>query len=122
MLIKESNRDKIEKMIKEAEGKARERTITYGDMIRAIDRIEGFLDIPKKYMEGIEADVDVNAQDFPKAYKYTPKSTQFIMIKKKSGWDLRLVLRHITRRHNHTFHLELTDLAKEAIIKTHSEF
>lgn len=122
MLIKDSNKIKIEKMIKEAEGKARERTIGFYDIFWAINMIESNLGIPKKYMEGIEADVDINAQNFPSAYKYTPKSTQFVMVKKKSGWDLRLVLRHTTRRENHRFQLKLTDMAKEALIKRHSEF
>lgn len=122
MLIKETNKTKIEEMIKAAEGKSKERVITYDDMIHSIRKIENYLGIPKKHMEGIYADVDVWAQNFPRAYKYTPKGTQFYMVKKKSGWDLLRVSREITRRAYHTYQLELTDDAKEAIIKAHSNF
>lgn len=122
MLIKESNKAKIEDMIKSAQGKSRERVITYDDMICSIRKIEDYLGIPKKHMEGIKADVDVWASNFPKAYKYTPKSTHFYMIRKKSGWDLLGVSREITRRDCHTYQLELTDTAKESIIKIHSDF
>ena len=122
MLIKESNRGKIEKMIKEAEGRSRERTINFDDILWAINKIECKLDIPKTHMEGIAADVDVNAQNFPKAYKYTPKSTQFYMVKKKSGWDLVNVVRDITNGENRGFHLKLTDKAKEVLISRHSMF
>lgn len=122
MLIKESNKEKIEKMITEAEGRARERKITYADMVHGIKKIEGWLGIPKAHMEGIVVYVDHNAQNFPNAYKYTPYSTQYMMVRKRSGWDLRQVYRDITRRDNHTYELELTDKAKESIIEAHRNF
>lgn len=122
MLIKESNKDKIEKMIKEAEGKAKERRINYDVVNHCIRQIEWRLGIPKKYMEGIEVSVDYWAQDFAKAYKYTPKSTHFKVVKKKTGWDLQWVDRLITRRSGHTYELELTDNAKQKIIERFMNF
>lgn len=122
MLIKESNRAKIEAMIKAAEGRATMRTITFENIVDAIARIEKKLDIPKTKMTGIRADVDVNAQNFPNAYQYRAESTQFYMIRKASGWDLTEVTRYYTRRAGHQIQLVLTDEAKEAILERCADF
>lgn len=122
MLIKESNKDKIGKMIEEAEGKARERTIDCHIVEHCIKHLERHLGIPKKYMEGIEANVDYWAQDFAKAYKYTPQSTHFKVVKKKTGWDLQCVYRSTTRKYGHEYELKLTDDAKRKIIERFMNF
>lgn len=122
MLINESNKQKIEDMIKQAEGKATVRTIGYRDIVDGIATLEMSLGIHKKDMIGIVADIDMNAQDFPRAYKYTPTSTHFTVIRKASGWDLKEVFRDTTRRYNHRFHVNLTDAAKQAIIESKCAF
>ena len=122
MLIKESNRNKIENMIVEAEGKAVTRKITYDNIAIAVERIEKELNVYKKDMIGVKASVDLNAQNFPKAYKYTPKSTHFEAIRKASGWDLKSVERNITRREGHAYELDLPEHTKLAIIKKMSNF
>lgn len=122
IMIKESNKEKIEAAIKMAEGRSTARTITYNDIVCDIARIEEKLNIAKKHMEGIKADVDHNAQDFPSAYKYTPESTQYCIIRKKSGWVLYYVGRQTTRGAKHTYKLQLTDEAKQEIIKAMSDF
>lgn len=118
MIVKESNKDKINAMIKEVEGRSTARTIDYRDIVFNIATIERTLGIPKKYMVGIEVNVDKHAQDFPNAYKYTPYSTQYTIKRKASGWDLISVKRNRTRRLKQEYLLQLTDTAKEAIIKT----
>lgn len=122
MLIKEENREKIEKMIKAAEGRATTRLLTWKDIQQAIQNVEIHLGIAKKDLVGVYVDVDVNAQDFPNAYKYTPHSTQFTMVRKKSGWDLVSVERYTTRRPNSRYIVELTEEAKAAIIRKMSCF
>lgn len=122
MLIKESNRNKIENMITEAEGKAVTRKITYDNIAIAVERIEKELNVYKKDMIGVKASVDLNAQNFPKAYKYAPKSTHFEAIRKASGWDLKSVERNITRREGHAYELDLPEHTKLAIIKKMSNF
>lgn len=117
MLIKESNRGKIEAMIEEAQKRARERKVDFDDIVKALDDIEKSLGIAKKSMIGITADIDIHAQDFPKAYKYTPESTQVMLVRKTSGWDLISVERWHTRKDGHRIELKLTDEAKEAIIR-----
>lgn len=122
MLVKEANKEKIADIIRTAEGRATARTITYGDITRAIAELEKSLGIAKKNMTGIAADIDYNAQDFPRAYKYTPESTHFTVTRKASGWDLTSVFRDTTRRWNHRFHVTLTDDAKMAIIASKEKF
>ena len=94
IVIKEANKEKINNIIKEAEGKASARTIDYDYIVRAIKEIEDkFWLIHKKDMEGMIVCVDMHAQQYPKAYKHTPESTQFSIVKAESGWKLRWIER-----------------------------
>ena len=122
MLVKEANKEKIEDIIRTAEGRATARTISYERIVVAIAELEKTLGIAKKNMTGITADIDYNAQDFPRAYKYTPESTHILVTRKTSGWDLTNVFRDTTRRWNHRFHVTLTDDAKAAIIASKEKF
>ena len=81
-------KSKVNDVIKNVEGRASARTITADDVFTAINYLEEKLNIPKKYMIGIKAAIDVNAQHFPSAYKYDPMSTIFEVERKSSGWVL----------------------------------
>ena len=122
MLIKESNKEKINAMIKAAEGKATERTISYNDIVSAVERIESYLRIPKNAMVGIVADVDVNAQKFPGNYIWTAKSTHFRMERKKSYWNLYRVERDNCLCESKAIQLTLTETAKEKIMENNTVF
>lgn len=119
IVVKESNREKIEQAIKEAEGKATARTIDYTHIEHFIKRIEKRLNIPKKSMRGIVATVDYWADNFPSAYSYTPYSTHFTIEKVSTGWALVDVSRKATRRATQECILSLTEEAKEAIIASY---
>jgi hypothetical protein len=116
IIIKEANLDKLTAAIKAAEGRATARTITAKDIISAAEKVTRHLSIPKKTMIGVTADVDINAQDFPSAYKYTPESTQFSMVYCASGWAMDGICRGITRRANRAVDIQLTEAAKEAVL------
>ena len=122
ILVKESNRERIESAIKDAQGKATARTIDFDDILKDIKEIEYTLGIAKKYMLGIKADIDHNAQDFPKAYKYTPESTHYMLVRKTSGWAITGICRRRTRGSKHTYNLELTEDAKREIINSMQDF
>lgn len=122
MLVKDTNKGKIEAMIKEAEGRARVRTITYKDIANAVNYLENRLEISKKAMLGVRARIDVNAQSFPRGYKYSPESTHFTVIKTATGWDLVDISRDYTQGPTQQFMLTLTDAAKDAIIWKKSSF
>lgn len=108
--------DLAEKAIKEAEGKARERTICASDIYMALEEVEENLSIPKKYMSGISVEADLNAQSFANAYKYKPMSTHFTAEYKNGSWRLTDICRDVCRP-NPRIRLSLTEDAKAALIK-----
>ena len=117
MLVKEANKEKINAVIKNAEGRAKVRTITYDDIVEDIEKLERHLGIAKKAMVGIKASVDHHSQKFPSAYKYRPESTQYYIIRKSGGWDLSEVCRDWVRQRNDgMFSLTLTEDAEKAIL------
>lgn len=122
IIIAERNRGKINTVIKQEEGRARERTIDYDDLVRAVKHIETFLGIAKTDMLDIEARVDVHAQIYPNAYKYIPQSTQVYIKRTKSGWALTNVFRDRTGGTRKGYSLTLTDTAKKAIIERATRF
>lgn len=123
IIINETNKAKIETVIQEVEGKASVRTITYNDIVKATQRIEKKLGIPKKYMEGVRYDVDLHAQNFPKAYKYRAESTQFIVEFSKGKWRLISIERYYTRTAGHDFRcVTMPEETKKAIVETMMDF
>ena len=118
--IHDTNIAKIENAIREAEGRATARTITAGDVFRAIQEIETALNIPKKYTVGITAHIDYNAQVFPRAYKYTPESTHFEIERAAAGWYITSISRDTCGRKR--YRLTLTEDAKKAIIDSKTAF
>ncbi len=122
MIINEKNRERVENLIREAEGRATTRTISFEDILNDIKVIERTLGITKKRMTGIRVEVDHHAQNFPRAYKYRAESTQYVICRKANGWDLVSAERLYTHREGHAYKVELTDDAKQAIIERMSDF
>lgn len=122
MVINEKNLGKLQEIIRSEEGRATARTITAKEMLEHLQQVEKHIGICKKDMIDVMVDIDINAQNFPKAYKYTPESTQFIAIYKKNGWHLLEVGRKRTRVYNKQYIITFTAAAKEAIIKRMSEY
>jgi hypothetical protein len=120
MIFKESNRVKLEEMFKKANGKCRERILTYSNVERSLNKIENHLGINKKDLIDIVVIVDPNAQDFPNAYKYTPYSIYYRAKRKPSGWDVEPFGKYRTARASRMAEITLTDRAKEAIIEKKS--
>lgn len=75
--VTESNREKLEKVLATANGKARERLATAKDIYRAVDFIYQKFDVPKCRMDGLKVLVDVNRTLKEKAYKHAMYSTKF---------------------------------------------
>jgi hypothetical protein len=110
----------IDESIKAVEGRASARTITAREMLDAVKRLEDKLSIPKKYMVGTKAVIDVNAQDFPSAYKYTPMSTIFEMERRPTGWFVTGIRR--SSCHKDRYQVTLSDEAKKAILENYARF
>ena len=115
IVIKAENVRRIEDAIKQAEGRATERTIDYLDLTYGIKEIEKRLDIPKVAMTGITAHIDYHAQTFANAYKYTPMSTHAVIKKTASGWNLIGVHRDACRTKRYI--LDLPEAAKQALVE-----
>lgn len=103
--------------IKDAEGRSTERVITPEMLVEAVIDLERNLGIPKKAMEGIEISVDINAQSFPSAYKYTPMSTHFRAVFKSKQWRVTYIGRDACRRPSSEVIVTHTEERKNALIK-----
>lgn len=77
--ITENNKEKLENVLAQANGKARERVAHYEDLLKAVDRIREKFYIPKSKMEGLKVLVDVNRTLKAKAYKHAMYSTKFVV-------------------------------------------
>lgn len=93
------------------------RTITAMEIIKSIEEIEERLNLisTKTDSIGTIADVDINAQDFPAAYKYTPESTQITLERKSSGWVLKYIERNRCKSRANHIVLTLTEATKAHI-------
>ena len=103
-------------MLAAVQSRATARTITTADMVDALDTVEKRLGISKKALEGCRVDIDVNAQTFPRAYKYTAESTQFSAVYMRGGWRVTSVSREKCNGPSRRYEVRLTDTAKTAII------
>lgn len=112
----------IDKALEEVQTRARVRCLDAVEIIEALIDVEKKLDIPKKAMDGIVVDVDVNAQAFPGAYKGIPESTQFRATYKKDHWQLVSVYRDECRRPSARFVIAHTEASKQALIDRFTQF
>lgn len=103
-------------MLAAVQGRATARTISPADMVHALDAVEKRLGISKKALDGCWAYIDVNAQTFPRAYKYTADSTQFAAVYMRGGWRVTSVSREKCNGPTRRYEVRLTDAAKAAII------
>ena len=117
IIICEKNREAIENMIAQAEGKATARCLTFKGLTYRIAQLETALGIAKKDMEGLKYDLDDHAQNFPHAYKYKADSTQFTVVRQGGKWRLEKVIRYTCRNEGHTFHCtDMPEATKAAIL------
>ena len=114
--------DKLNAIIAGEEGRAKERRIDARMVCEAIEQIEDRLSLPKKCMEGIIAEVDMNAQDFPSAYKWKAQSTRLRMEYRKGSWRILSIYRADCRREKARYMLALTEDARQAILDRHTVF
>ena len=122
IIIKESNRERLQKALDAVQQRTRTRTISVDNLFEMIITIDYKLDIAETMMIGIIADVDYNAQQFANAYKYVPKSTHVTIAKVASGWALTNVRRDICRGPGSKYILTLTDEAKTALVESRMRF
>lgn len=116
IVINYKNRERIEKAIEEAQGRAKERTINFYNILSAPLLIKEEYGISLKALEGCRFECDPNAQDFPNAYKYKAMSTHFYIEVSKGSFKLTAIEREECSRSGHQVEAHLTQDAKDAII------
>lgn len=116
--ITEKNTDKITAAIEAVQGRCKQRTITAADVLKLPAKLKDRYGIPYKAMEGCRFDYDANAQDFPKAYKYTPESTVVTVTVKGGKFYLAYIDREKTFPASHNVEARFTDEAKKAILES----
>lgn len=96
MKININNTDELTKELDIVQKESIVRTIDAEMMQTMVRRIENRLSqlLPKTYHEGIIADVDICAQNFPNAYKGRPESTYFEVKRFPSGWFVTKIERN----------------------------
>lgn len=97
------------------EGKASARTLSPWDILKALHRVDKrFSFATKKDKDGLCVVIDVNAQEFPKAYKYTPMSTQFTAVYKSGTWRVSDIRREVCDKHG--VYIMMPEPLKKAVL------
>ena len=123
IIINECNRNKIEKALDEIQKRCTTRTINYYDIVNELKYVDNQFSkvCTKKAFENTEVLIDVNGQNFPNAYKFSAKSTQFRAVYSKSKWRLVYLEREWCRTYSQRWHIALSDTAKECILHEYSK-
>lgn len=126
IIVKESNTEKIDAIINEAEGKATSRRISSASVFNIVEELNKRL-LPlvcKKNLKGTKACIDYHAQDFAKAYraKGTPRSTWIELEYNGKEWVLTDVKRDSTASSASAFRITYTEKAKQDIVAHMEKF
>lgn len=120
--VLESNRTRINTELQRVQSRCEVRLVDFDDIRRMIKTIEDRLQISKKSLEGCEAVVDIHAQNFPHAYKYTPDSTWVKLAYSAGCWQFIDAQRARTASEGHGYVLSLTPAAEAEILRHHKIF
>lgn len=101
--------DELNAVIRESEGRARERKLTADQVLEAIREAEKAWNLPKKWLNGVKINVDIHAQNFSSRYKGIPESTQFAAEHRGGKWYLTGVDRDMCSREGHNIAARIPD-------------
>lgn len=123
VIINEHNKAKIEKALDEVQKRCTVRTIDYEDILAELKAVDDQFSTvcTKKGFEGTTVLIDVNGQDFPNAYKFSAKSTQFRAVYSKGKWRLIYIGRDFCKTYNQRWHIALSEPAKDCILDEYSK-
>ncbi|MBO7043556.1 hypothetical protein J6W34_03305 [bacterium] len=106
-----------EELLNKVQKKCSTRTITLEEISKTLNDYTESLSISKKSLIGTEiVDCDLNAQNFPNAYRFTPESTHFSAIYKSTGWVITDIWRSRTNAPTKKLIAKLSETAKESLI------
>lgn len=123
IIMKETNKARINEMFKKVEGRATARTADYSTVLAKIEEVEKRLyPMSKANMTGTEIIYDCSEQ-LPNAYKWIADGTQFKLLFKSNQWHLTEVTRGKIKSWTDTdTHIILSDTAKTALLKNICNF
>lgn len=124
VIVKENNKEKIDAIINEVEGKATSRRISSASVFDIVEELNKRL-LPlvcKKNLKGTKACVDYHAQDFAKSYNGVPLSTKVELEYNGKEWVLTGVDRCRTSSEASAFDIRYTEKAKQDIVKHMTTF
>ena len=117
IILKVLNKEKIEKELNSVQHRCTVRTISFDDIVKISKDIKKYYGLSNKTLNGCKFVIDIHAQTFPSAYKYTPESTKCILEFKNNYWKILDIFRAGTNKDGGMIEAELTDDAKKAIIE-----
>lgn len=103
--VKDSNKDKIDKIFESVQSRCTERKADFTDVLHNIEWIERgltSLNIPKKLWTGLKFYCCPSAGKLPNTYKWRAYSTNFVLERKKSTWNIVCIERDDLREHKRT--------------------
>ena len=107
----------IDPAIKDAQGRARVRTLDGICIFRTLVEVENRLGISKSAMNGIVVSIDPWAMSFPNSYNGIPMSTQFTATYKDRHWVLTRICRTECKPASRHIFIVHTEDSKAALVK-----
>lgn len=102
--------------LESVQGRARVRTVNAEEIALALLRLERALGITKKAMQGVSVTMDLNAQQFPGAYKGIPESTIVDAVYKSGSWRITDLRRDRTRAPGSAITVKHTEESRKALL------
>lgn len=123
MKINIEHAEKLEKAIKEAEGRATSRTVTVESIVDILNGITKKYDIPKSKLHGTKVHYD-GGEHFPNAYFKcgSPMSTHWTAENSHGKWYVTDIKRdYCPCRKTSSGYIEYSETAKESILEKASQ-
>ena len=117
MKINIENRDKLEVALKEVQGRATARTIDVDRILGVLKYVEKRLGIGKAALKGTKVHF-TGAEEFAKAYRFTPESTHFEAEHNGKTWFVTSIVRDTCPQRQDAIDVALSDTAKDAVLKS----
>lgn len=112
----------VRAVLDDVQRRSQVRTIDADGIVTALREITEKFGITKKAMNGIAVTVDINAQDFPSGYKYTPYSTIFSAEFRNNAWYITDIFRAETHKEKKAVIVEHTEESRAAILARFTQF
>jgi hypothetical protein len=123
VIIHDKNKDKINEILKQVQGKARERKIeSYDELIALIDKYTKNINIPKKYWEGCNLYINIGAGHFASKYNGIPYGTHIELIGRKDGKFILWTIYRMAVKDKKPYYFKMTDIAKNSILSNMNIF